>query len=487
MSGGSPEQVKIHFVTASGKKRFISVDIDEKLLPLNDQNIESVDLSPVSDLKELDHIRLDRNVIKEVDLSPIENHPSIANLWLGTNRLREVDLAPLSNCSRFRSLGLSSNSLEAVYLDPLRRCPYLLYIVLSKNKIRRIDLEPLVAARKLEELTLSKNRLADLDLSPIRNCPQLKYLKLDGNEIGSVDLSPLRNCTNLKQLHLQGNRLQTIDLVPLRHIQGLQSIDLTKNPLKKVDVTPIYLRTDKRSINEVIKQSLVKSDVKPTVWISRFAFEAKATHSRPALTRDWKFLHSVASEYGESRLIQLNILWALGLGYFGFVDHDLLDIILSCSSDASYEEARTTIEEAIAQVIPKQIMENGITVGMDMEAATDHPKIAVLANRILELRAAELKRVRVFTTTNPWFRAYLKPLWLTHYGYVILTALGMGTDANEEELEKIRKALADLGFEIQVYQLESDDKKRRTMPVKMSSVLKDCIWGLASVRAHELP
>lgn len=487
MSGGSTEQVKIHFVTSSGKKRYLSVDIDEKLLALNDQNIESVDLSPIDALGELVHIRLDRNVIKRIDLSPLQGHSSLGALWLGSNRLSEIDLSPLRTCSHFNSLGLSSNSLEAAYLEPLHACPLLRFVALSNNRIRRINLNPLEESRELRELALSDNRLGSINLDGLGNCTEMEYLKIDGNEIESLDLSPISRCAKLKELHLQGNRLQQIDLVPLRKIEGLQSIDLTNNPLKKVDVTPIYLKTERRALKGILKRVLVKSDVKPTVWVSQFAFEAKAGSSRPALTKDWEFLHAVALEFGQYRSIQQNILWALGLGYFGFVDCDLSQIILSCPPDISYEEARTTIETAVARLVPEQIKESGLTTGMDLEAADDHPEIAILTNEILKLRAAEMKKVRIFTGTSPWFQAYLKPLWLTHYGYMILTSLGVGTEANEEELDKIRKLLSGLGFDIQIYELEGEEKKRRTMPVKMSKPLKEFIWWLAGHRAHELP
>jgi hypothetical protein len=214
-------------------------------------------------------------------------------------------------------------------------------------------------------------------------------------------------------------------------------------------------------------------------------FTAKAKYAHATPTRDWEFLHSVATGYGASSTVQHEILWALGLGYLGFIDADIAEILTSVPPDEDISEARMQIETAVSSLIPKQVVEKGITVGLDLDRATKFPEIALLTKKILNLRRDEMKRVRVFKDTFPWPRVNLKPMWLTHYGLSILASLGMSNETNEEGLKKIEAALTALGIEIQVY--EADSGKRHTMPVRMSMDLKGTIWWMASHGAHELP
>jgi len=127
------------------------------------------------------------------------------NLNLSDNQLVSVDLSPLENFSTLEELDFEYNKLVSMDITLLQNCQRLKKLYLGSNQLATIDLTALKNSKKLQKLSLDDNQIALIDLTPLKNCSKLQVLTLDSNQLDSVDLSPLKNCPKLRVLTLDDN------------------------------------------------------------------------------------------------------------------------------------------------------------------------------------------------------------------------------------------------------------------------------------------
>ena len=191
------------------------------------------DLSPVSGLTAIRHLRLEEVGI--TDISPLNELVNLETLHLSDNQI--ADVAPLAGMTALESLDLSDN--RVVDLAPLADMVGMDWLRLDGNRIA--DLSPLSAMTALRTLNLSGNRIADL--APLAGMAEMHWLSLDGNDI--LDIAPLLAMTALESLDLSDNRV--VDLAPLADMVGMDWLRLDGNRI--ADLSPLSAMTALRTLN----------------------------------------------------------------------------------------------------------------------------------------------------------------------------------------------------------------------------------------------
>lgn len=105
------------------------------------------------------------------------------------------------------------------------------------------------------------------------------------------------------------------------------------------------------------------------------------------------------------------------------------------------------------------------------------------ASRILELRAEEMRGLTLRTndpdrvTSNDALRwkmgIDLRPLWLTAYGYEVLSAMGLGFQCRLAQFERVSEEFKRLGFPIRLVQDGELEYLEHVSPA-----LRQYIWKL---------
>ncbi|MGY5865361.1 MAG: hypothetical protein RTV41_12220 [Candidatus Thorarchaeota archaeon] len=286
---------------------------------------------------------------------------------------------------------------------------------------------------------------------------EVAEIDLSNQNITHIDLSPL-SCTNIQTIDLSKNKLQSIDLSPLHSCSNLQLLRLSKNSLDRIDVTPLL------NINPSLY-----CDVGLSSWL-RASSEVK--YIRPTNVTSWSFLNWVATQYGTSRRIQHDILHAIGLKDYGFMDLDLEDLFLSKQPEIPIQEVRKDLVSVLAEHIVTTLKRGGPTTCLNLENIIfKHRELSLLAQRLIDLRKMEIEEVNVLIVDD---FVNMKELWLTAYGHEVLSTLKLANPlfSKIELLDLVKKAFADLDID-----LKTGVSQRSG--VQMSTELKECIWWIA--------
>jgi hypothetical protein len=474
--------IVLTYTTEDGTQNQAEFRDDVARIDLSKREICSIDLTPLKS-HEFIEINLSYNNLKSINISPLSSCKALEDLLLGYNQLQSIDLTPLAFIN-LRALAIYENQLQSIDLTPLSTHTDLRQISLSHNQLQAIDLAPLSSCTKLQSLILSRNQLKSIDLSPLSSHTSMTSLLLSENQFQAIDLTPLAFYTSLRELDLSRNQLKSIDLSPLSSYTSMTSLDLSRNQFDSNDAT--YLFKGPRLNSEATYGGLYS-------WLNIW----NLSYKRPASTYSWSFLHHIAQQHGKDRRVQQDLLFALSLGDYGFLDHDLSDIFLSFPPETSILEVRETITKHLVEAIVASVERGGTTTGLDLETMiASHGEIAVRAQRIIELRSLEMQKVGVSVRgTN----VDLRELWLTAYGYEVLTALikqhgfrffrrgtfyldeperlGFKLSSDLEVFDLIKNALDDLGFKLKIGETSVSG-------VKMSEYLKQTIWWIVEYQGR---
>ena len=141
-----------------------------KVLFLKDSQIS--DLTPFSDLNNLEELHLNQNLIS--DLNPIRNLKNLQRLSLKNNRV--VDISPIKGLTKLYAFHVSNDNLTS-----------------EGSRVR--DLSALKELNLLRNLGLANNHYIK-DLKPLSGLPALERIDLSGNTVSDIDL--LKHFINLK-------------------------------------------------------------------------------------------------------------------------------------------------------------------------------------------------------------------------------------------------------------------------------------------------
>ncbi len=437
-----------------------------KRIELSNNQLQTIDLSPISSCIDLQELSLNHNELHTIDLAPLSSCANLRELGLSMNQLQTIDLRPLGSCNTLQTLSLGGNQMQAIDLAPLSSCNSLQELWLRGNSLNIIDLSPLICCTSLHELALERNQLRTIDLAPLASCISLQNLVLNDNQLKTIDLTPLSSCTFLQRLILSGNQLRSIDLTPLSSCTSLQELELLMNPYKTIDLTPLF-----SSIN-LHKLKYEHTGSQASLWLS-LSPELPIPYERPTQTYPWSFLYGVAEHHERNMRVQQDILYALGLGEYGFIDTDLRNTFTRIAPETPLHAVRETIGLVIVNQITIAIDQGRATTDLDISKHyAEHWELAMRTQRTLDLRKSEIQNVQVGISSEG---VNLQELYLTAYGYEVLTALGMRLMTTEEEFGQVVEVFRELGFKL----------KTGNTPISgvlMSDGLREAIWWIIENR-----
>lgn len=338
---------------------------------------------------------------------------------------------------------------------------------LSYRDIVDIDLSPLSSDTDLQRLNLGHNKIKNIDLTPLSSCTGLRYLRLHDNQLEEIDLSPLSSLTNLVSLNLSENQLQSINLIPLVSCTSLlQELHLDCNEIESIDLSPLLPRFSDKEI-------YIDTGVRKHSWLKRRI----GVYERPTNSYPWSLLHQIVTWYGTDRRVQQDILLALGLERYGFIDTDLEDLFLSIEPETTIQDVQEIVIPRIVDSIASTVDNDGTTTGLKLEElVTKHKEIAVRSQHIIKLRESEMENIVVGHSDGDIDLGYL---WLTAFGYEVLASLDIRLTTDAYGLTRIKKIFRKLGFELKT----SETSERKVSGVKMSNELKEAIWWIAENRS----
>ncbi|MFW9864433.1 MAG: hypothetical protein ACFFET_19265, partial [Candidatus Thorarchaeota archaeon] len=314
--------------------------------------------------------------------------------------------------------------------------------------------------------------LESIDLAPLGSCKSLRELNLWSCKLQAIDLTPLDSCSSLQKITLSHNQLQEVDLKPLSSCRDLTHLLLNGNPLQTVDVTPLLNNPEQNHKN--LPRVFIDEQIVAHSWLQDMEKgNVSLVCHRPTSQYSWPFLHEVAKNYPKDYRIQHDILEALGLADYGFVDHDLTKIMRSISSRTATHEAQTLLADILSDKIVATVDRGGHTTGLNLEYLSGrHPEIEERKQEIIRLRASEIEQTTIGVDGDIFD---LRALWLTAYGHEILSTLNLQSITDSIGLEQIKKAFTDIGQEVHLSQ-------SLVYGVDMSNKLKNCIWWIVENR-----
>ncbi|MBD3408378.1 MAG: leucine-rich repeat protein [Candidatus Lokiarchaeota archaeon] len=378
--------------------------------------------------------------IIEIDLGFLRKYPNLTSVKINHGeRLKQLDLRVLGQCKKLKKLEISHLwSLKEISLDPLSECSSLQEFKLNWNSsLKELNLQPLASCKNLQHLEIRWNgALRELDLEPLAHCKQLRSFQFTrSSHHQSTNLTPLVWCSNLRELRVDGNS----------HADSI----LTFHPA---------IRSSDFSCNLFYPSVLLKEYVEKNGWGLLFS-----------LMNDDIYLDDVS-------LIQLQYRWfaAFGLNEFGVFDGDIRKQLEAIPDSYNFQEIFNQVKKRIQNCMIEQIRNNGPTRHMDVEKLKSSIGVIMIPH-IVRRRREEIENLVIakeydlsikdrFDISQEYYD--LGPLWVTHYGYEILSALEMNVVAKKYEIEEIKDALRRIGLEIEI-------GPRSIYSVEMSKAMKE--------------
>ncbi|WP_150262805.1 leucine-rich repeat domain-containing protein [Parvimonas micra] len=200
------------------------------------------DLTPLSNLKKLELLRLSHNEIS--DVSPLKDLIGLKYLYISHNNVSDIsslknlanlesfdfavnkitDMSIVENFKNLKLLDIYSNKISNInYIKELEK---LTYFRADSNNIENID--ALKNLKLLEDLDLGNNKLKDT--SVLNGLINLKKLSLKGNNIENLNLNKL---INLDDLNIENNKISDISF--LKNSTKLANLNLKKNNIENID------------------------------------------------------------------------------------------------------------------------------------------------------------------------------------------------------------------------------------------------------------
>lgn len=200
------------------------------------------DLTPLSNLKKLELLRLSHNEIS--DVSPLKDLTGLKYLYISHNNVSDIsslknlanlesfdfavnkitDMSIVENFKNLKLLDIYSNKISNInYIKELEK---LTYFRADSNNIENID--ALKNLKLLEDLDLGNNKLKDT--SVLNRLINLKKLSLKGNNIENLNLNKL---INLDDLNIENNKISDISF--LKNSTKLANLNLKKNNIENID------------------------------------------------------------------------------------------------------------------------------------------------------------------------------------------------------------------------------------------------------------
>lgn len=343
------------------------------------------------------------------------------------------------------------------------------------------------------EIRFRNMHAKEVDLSDLAECKNLASLDLSRNALETIDLTPLSNCPMLERIIARENRIELLDLWPLAENSLLKHVDLTLNrTLRSLDVTPVIgralLSLDASVVltaDSILIWLLTRKDLEDMVFLVRT--DRVGWSGFPVII--WRGYESFAGEKwyvtrhriesvlartsrGNWFSAQRGMMVGLGMGELSGYDGDPRELFKGTKNEMSYAEAVGEIHERALQLLESQVAGGGSTLFLDTELMRK-TGASRLIPALVESRKREIDEIRIPLRAS---RVYLRGLWLTHYGFQVLSALGLGLRTDLEGLNRLETCFNELGFELRTTE---NPAVRPRSSVSASDSLQKHVYHLA--------
>ncbi|MGY5877134.1 MAG: glycine cleavage system protein H, partial [Candidatus Thorarchaeota archaeon] len=176
------------------------------------------------------------------------------------------------------------------------------------------------------------------------------------------------------------------------------------------------------------------------------------------------------------------LLRLLGLNDYRGVTLDIIQLLRSMKKETNFSNAVSSLRKILFEQLTRQVSEGGMTHFVDIDWLSNN-ELAVHIPTVLATREAEIGSVSIKKRNGVYD---LRPLWVTAYGFELLTARGMGLETDTEGLKNIQKSLDQVDMRVRI----AESKKSIRWPRDLSSGMREYIFSLASsvkVNGFEFP
>jgi len=343
-------------------------------------------------------------------------------------------------------------------------------IDLTTRAAKKIDLSSLERCKRLVTLNLSNNMLEQLDLHPIKDNQTLSEIRLENNHLPSLDLWPLHRCRSLNKLNLTMNRLQSLDITP---ILTRSQVFLDSSVVLYADYILRFFFTNKELEDRFL---LVRPDRAPwtappvLMWVT---YETLSKRMKWSKIRDR--ILSVLDQVAQNEWyhIQRGLLIGFGMEELAGFDGNPSMLLDTTDDSMDFTDARRAIFNRTVELLDDQISRGGPTLFLDIQGMQETQASKLIA-KIAEVRKHEIEKTTVPTKGSTSIMNYL---WLTHYGYKILEALGVGLQHFGTGIETVKSSFKDLGFSLKTREVESLDKVEISESVSASISMRKYVYN----------
>lgn len=171
--------------------------------------------------------------------------------------------------------------------------------------------------------------------------------------------------------------------------------------------------------------------------------------------------------------IQYTILDTLNLNYLAVYDGDIQEVLCRINETHTLSSVIDSLETEMITEISKQI-ENGSTLLLRPENMRNRQS-AILIPKISEARKKEIENVHIPLINN---RFDLSELWLTGYGFEILSALRAPIIVDLSFMERLEKELSKIGLSL--------GKTQKTSKSNISSRLREMVMYIAKINGKSV-
>ncbi len=313
-----------------------------------------------------------------------------------------------------------------------------------------IDISSLDQCQDLETLDLSNNLIDSIDLAPLSNHPKLRLLSLQDNRLSELNLWPLVKCCSLDEIDLINNRLRTLDITPIFDLKQLRidsSVVLAADYLLRHILAPRVIENRFRSVKS---ENPFRTATPVVIWKS-YSDLLRRLGWKSVYDRLRKTLDRVPTEYWFHA--QKGMLEGLGMSEIAGYDGDPKRLMEGVDELLDGEVALDSIYDRAVELLAEQLDQGGPTLFLDI-GAMRNTRASKLIPTILERRKSEMEGIKVPIVKG---RAHLQSLWLSSYGFELLTALKTGLTIDMQELDRVKAAMEEMGCNLQFERVESVD------------------------------
>ena len=181
----------------------------------------------------------------------------------------------------------------------------------------------------------------------------------------------------------------------------------------------------------------------------------------------------------ESEFTAQNILLdGLGMPELACYDGRVRDIVKLLPSSGSYKTGVQQFYSQMVELLEAQLARGGSTLYFDLDILSTTPG-SVLLPSVLKQRETEMQELVLYEKSG---RVDLFPLWLTSYGYQILSALNFKRYVSNSKLTEIEKALKKINHQFSVEKVLHDERKDRTSYLATGGAIKSHIRQTVAVQ-----